>query len=125
MELNKNHREALLNELSKAKEMHNELVTYCELYWWNMGKKTLSFKGTLENLLKEQKIEFYVRKTDIEGIYTFKFKSAYKISFENRGLKTDFPHLAKQFLQMELVRMGDKASLYVEKAWRPLVTVNH
>ncbi len=31
-----------------------ELGTYCELHWWNMGKKTLSFKGQLGDLLKEQ-----------------------------------------------------------------------
>ena len=36
----------------------------------------------------------------------------------------DFTHLAKQAIQMELVRMGDKSQLYVVGSWRPTVTVN-
>lgn len=36
----------------------------------------------------------------------------------------DFAHLAKQAIQMELVRMGDKSQLYVADLWRNTVTVN-
>lgn len=105
--------------------MKKELETYCELHWWNMGKKTLSFKGQLEGLLKEQNITFTKRKTETEGVFTFHFKSAYGISFKTTGLIHDFIHLAKQAIQMELVRMGDKSQLYVVGSWRPTVTVNH
>lgn len=104
--------------------MKRELNTYCELHWWNMGSKTLSFKGRLEDLLKEQNITFSKRKTENEFIYTFNFKSAYGISFKKNSTLIDFPHLAKQFIQMELVRMGDKSQLYVANTWRPKVTVN-
>ena len=39
------------------KNIKAKLETYCELHWWNMGgKKTLSFKGQLGNLLKNQNI---------------------------------------------------------------------
>jgi len=103
----------------------SELETYCELHWWNMGRKTLSFKGELKDLLKEQKITFTKTKTETEGIYTFKFKSAYGISFKINGLIHDFKHNAKQFIQMELVRMGDKSQLYVAGSWRPTVNVNY
>lgn len=106
------------------KNLATELSTYCELHWWNLGKKTLSFKGELKDLLKEQKITFTKRKTDNEYIYTFIFKSAYGISFKVNGSIMDFPHLAKQFIQMELVRMGDKSQLYVAGVWRPTVNVN-
>lgn len=102
----------------------NHLDTYCELHWWNMGKKTLSFKGILRELLKEQKITFSKTKTDNEGIYLFKFKSAYDITWKVRGTINDFSHYAKQFIQMELVRMGDKSQLYVSGVWRPTVNVN-
>lgn len=101
-----------------------ELETYCEEHWWNMGRKTSSFKGELKDLLKEHKITFTKRKTDTEGIYTFNFKSPYGISFKTNGLISDFRHIAKQFIQMELVRMGDKSQLYVSGAWRPTVSVN-
>ena len=89
-----------------------------------MGKKTLSFKGNLGDLLKEQNISFTKRKTETEGVFKFSFKSAYGISFITTGLMHDFPHLAKQAIQMELVRMGDKSQLYVAGTWRPTVTVN-
>lgn len=106
------------------RQLKDELETYCELYWWNFGKKTLSFKGRLEDLLKEQKITFTKKKTETEGIYTFNFKSAYNITFKTNGTLYDFKHYAKQFIQMELVRMGDKSQLYVNGTWRPVVTVN-
>jgi len=102
-----------------------ELETYCELHWWNMGRKTLSFKGELKDLLKEQRITFTKTKTETEDVYTFKFKSAYGITFKVKCLTYEFKHFAKQFIQMELVRMGDKSKLYVTGFWRPTVTVNY
>ena len=101
-----------------------ELETYCELHWWNMGRKTLSFKGNLGDLLRQQNITFTKKKTEIDDIFIFHFKSAHGISFKTKGLMHDFTHLAKQAIQMELVRMGDKSQLYVSGSWRPTVTVN-
>jgi len=106
------------------KTLKEALETYCELHWWNMGRKTLSFKGELKDLLEEQSVKFSKRKTDTEGIFTFTFKNDYGISFKATGTIHDFPHLAKQFIQMELVRMGDKSQLYVSGTWRSTVTVN-
>lgn len=105
-------------------DFKEELCAYCELYWWNIGKKTPSFKGELVDLLKEHRIKFSKRKTETEGIFTFYFKSSYGISFQTTGTIQDFRHLAKLVIQMELVRMGDKSQLYVQGAWRPTVTVN-
>lgn len=104
--------------------MKNQLKTYCELHWWNCGKKTLQFKGTLEDLLKNQKITFTKKKTEHVGLFIFKFKNPYGITFTVRGQIPEFPHYAKQFVQMELVRMGDKSQLYVQCGWRPVVNVN-
>jgi len=104
--------------------MNKELKTYCEFHWWNMGTKTLSFKGELKDLLKEQKISFTKRKSEIEGLYIFSFKNLNGITFKARGTISDFAHNAKQFIQMELVRMGDKSQLYVSGVWRPTVNVN-
>lgn len=105
--------------------MKKELQTYCELHWWNMGKKTLSFKGCLGDLLKQQHISFTKRKTDVDGRFIFHFKNPFGISFKTNGTIYDFPLLAKQAIQMELVRLGDKSQLYVNGCWRPTVTVNH
>ena len=106
------------------KKLEQQLKTYCELHWWNMGKKTLSFKGTLSELLKLHDVKYTCTRTDSEHSYLFKFKNPYGIKYESRGLLSDFPYLAKQFMQMELIRMGDKSQLYVEGVWRPTVTVN-
>ena len=105
-------------------DLKQKLETYCELHWWNMGKKSLSFKGKLGDLLENQKIKFTKEDTETDGIFTFHFESPYGISFKQTGLISDFAHLAKQSIQMELVRMGDKSQLYVQGAWRPTVTVN-
>jgi hypothetical protein len=101
-----------------------ELQTYCELHWWNRGSKTLSFKGELKDLLKKQGVSFRKRKTEHDGICTFTFKNDYGVTFKATGTVQDFSHLAKQFIQMELVRMGDKSQLYVAGVWRPTVSVN-
>ena len=100
------------------------LSNYSELHWWNMGKKTLSFKGELKDLLKDQNISFRKVKTEREGIYKFYFKSQYGVTFTTTGTLSDYAHHAKQFIQMELVRMGDKSQLYVSSVWRPTVNVN-
>lgn len=104
--------------------MKNELKTYCELYWWNMGSKTLSFKGELKKLLEKQLITFTKKKTENEGVFAFTFKNPYGITFKTTETIQGFPHVAKQFIQMELVRMGDKSQLRVNGCWRPTVNVN-
>ncbi len=101
------------------------LSSYCTLHWWNMGSKTLSFKGELRDLLKNNNLSFTKRKTESPGYFIFHFKSAYGIKFVARGSASDLPHYAKQFIQMELVRMGDKSTLYVSNSFRSVVTVNH
>lgn len=101
-----------------------QLETHTKLWWWNMGKKTLSHEGTLRDLLKHQKITYTKRKTEHEGLYKFRFRNNYGILFTARGTINDFSHLAKQMIQMELVRMGDKSQLQVNGCWRPTVTVN-
>ena len=106
------------------KNIKTELETYCILHWWNMGTKTLSFKGSLGDLLKAHHITFTKRRTEREGIFVFNFKSVYGISYKTTGPISDFTHLAKQAIQMELVRMGDKSQLYVADIWRATVTVN-
>jgi len=104
--------------------MKDELSAYCILHWWNCGKKTLDFKGTLKDLMKKQGITFCKRKTDREGVYMFYFKSERDIRFKVKSSVEEFRFVAKQFIQMELVRMGDKTQLQVHNTWRPTVTVN-
>ena len=106
------------------KDFKKQLETYTELHWWNMGRKTLSHKGSLKELLEKQNISYSKRKTEHEGLFNFTFKSSYGIFFKQRGTITDFAHYAKQVIQMELVRMGYKSQLHVSGCWRPTVKVN-
>ena len=106
------------------KIIETELQKYCELHWWNMGKKTLSFKGELKDLLTAERITYTIGKTDRLGLFMFTFKNDNGITFKKRGCPEDFAFLAKQFIQMELVRMGDKSQLYVNGVCRPKVNVN-
>ena len=101
-----------------------QLEAHCKLYWWNFGRKTLSFNGNLKKLLKEYNISYVKRKTEHEGLFTYYFKCSSGISFKRMGTISDFKTYAKQFVQMELVRMGDKSELYVNSGYRPTVTVN-
>ena len=66
---------------------------------------------------------FSIRKTNTDGIFKFHFKNHYGISYTT-GTLSDFGHFAKQAIQMELVRLGDKSQLYVDCSWRSRVTVN-
>jgi hypothetical protein len=106
------------------KTIREGLKTYCEEHWWNGGKKTLSFKGELKELLEKHSFKFTKKKTENEGIFTFTFKNPYGVTFKATGLIHDFPFLAKQAIQMELVRMGDRSQLYVNCGFRPTVSVN-
>ena len=106
------------------KDLEDALKSHCQLHWWNGGKKTLSYNGDLKGLLEAHNISFTKRKSEHEGLYIFYFKSIHGISYTIRGTINDFAHLAKQAVQMELVRMGDKSQLYVDCFWRPTVNVN-
>jgi hypothetical protein len=107
------------------KNFKEALQTYSELHWWNMGSKTLSFKGSLKDLLNNQKISYTKKKhQSYNDVYVYHFKNSFGISFKATGTIFDFPFYAKQFIQMELVRMGDKSKLYVQNVCRPTVTVN-
>lgn len=109
------------------KDLKNQLETKCELHFWTglyRNKKKLSFKGDLGGLLKESGVKFSKRKTKAEGIYAFTFKNDYGITYKATGLISDFSYHAKKFIQMELVRMGDKSQLYVANTIRPIVNVN-
>lgn len=105
--------------------MKKQLETKCIEYFWNMGKKTICFQGSLRDLLKKHDFTFTKKNAEIKGLFIFHFKNSYGVSFKVRGTISDFSHLAKQAVQMELVRMGDKSMLSVNCGWRPTVTVNH
>lgn len=101
------------------------LNTNYTLHWWNRGRKKLSFEGSLQDLLIIHKVKYTISKTDHAFILNYTFKNPYGITFKQTGTFSDFTLYAKQFLQMELVRMGDKSTLWVNGTWRPTVTVNH
>jgi len=80
------------------------------IHWWNCGRKTLDFKGTLEGCLKDKGITFEP-KTSGDGLpsgYIFKIPLSNGITFDSHS---DFETAAFIVLKIHLVYLGDKAQI--------------
>lgn len=97
---------------------------HAEIYVYYGQKKRKAFSGSLKELLSEYYFVFRKRKTDNKGIYRFTFQSETGITFVKNGIIQDIPRLAKLAIQMEMVRLGGKSSLFVYGTTRPTVTIN-
>lgn len=108
------------------KKLKEGLKSYCEIYWWSIDyrDKTLCFSGSLKRYIDDHNIKYKIEPTQLSDVYRFKFKNDYGIQYSTKGLISDFSYYAKQFIQMEAVRMGDPTEIRVECSWRPTVTVN-
>lgn len=100
------------------------LETYCESHWWNRGKKTLYFKGTLKELLKRHSLIFEIEKVECPYSCIVHFKNPNGISFTQKDLLSNFVQNAKLFIQFEMVRYGTKSQLFIKDTIHPNVTVN-
>lgn len=98
-----------------GKEEINKLQANCTIHWWNHGKKTMSFQGTLENALKENDINITKKPSKNNNglfIFTCKIKigsNDVTISKEMSGLFiVDF---ALHCIQYTLMYLGDKSQM--------------
>ena len=85
-----------------AASLQKEII----IHWWNYGKKTLDFKGSLEDCLKSKKIT-YESKENTSG-YIFKINVSNGVTFDTHS---DFETSAFIALKMYLVYLGDKAQI--------------
>ncbi len=100
------------------KAISNDILnTYIIIHWWNMGKKTLGFEGTLRQYLSEKEITYRRKRTDIDGVYQYSFLyrvGGAGIKHVSNGTEQDFIRIAKNVIMYGMVYLGDKSELYVQ-----------
>ena len=77
------------------------------IYWWNFGKKTLSFSGTAKEWLNKNKIIIKFSQNEYEGL-NIKISGNIgrsKFSFT----ENNYEDAVKQVIMFQLSYMGDKA----------------
>ena len=83
------------------------------IHWWNFGKKTLDFKGTVKEYLNKNKVEIQIKYYQDEehnferSIITAKFKRGQfqEIKFKCHSLEDT----VRMIINFNLAYMGDKA----------------
>lgn len=107
------------------KKVDNSLDNHCTLTWWAMGKKTVFFKGKLIDLLIKLNIKVIKqRRKENRYYYAVTFKG-HDITYKVMDTEDQIPYHAKKFIQMYLVKMGDKSTLKIDNVFKQKVTVNH
>ena len=78
------------------------------IYWWNLGTKTLDFKGPIGKFLEEKSIKVArIKHPSVKGIkgYRFLIKPNYVCRFDSWD---DFPKAASNAIRIYLMLLGDK-----------------
>lgn len=99
-------------ELYNKNEINQVLNSDLVIHWWNFGKKTLSFNGTVNEYLKQNKVKYSIKKSTSVGGYeclTFRVKfnvgALQNITFETNRIDD----VARMFLNIQLSYLGDKS----------------
>ena len=92
------------------KEKENTPIT---IYWWNLGHKTLDYKGTIKGYLIKRDIRVHPIKNpydDTNKGYRFKIgtSSSYAIL---EGFNRSYDDLAIDAIKIWFMLMGDKAKI--------------
>lgn len=90
------------------------LETPITIYWWNFGKKTLDFQGTLKDYLKRKGIKVTYKKYPLYPemyTYTFRYDIGGGMVYKYRGNYFGFLGAVKDVICFGLVYMGDKAQV--------------
>ena len=86
-------------------EKHRALKRIINIYWWNIGHKTLDFSGTYKEWFEKNKITIIVMANHIH--FSGEFGS---MKFKIR-LSKDYEHSFNQIIKLCLMHLGDKAIL--------------
>ena len=81
------------------------------IHWWNMGKKTLDFKGSYGDYLKKKGIKFRVEKGEESNILNFTISlssSIIKLKISCSGNEFDFIGCCDRAIILFLTQLGDK-----------------
>jgi hypothetical protein len=95
------------------KENQSILNSEISIFWWNFGKKTLSFKGTVNDFLKKEKVNLTIKYFKDE-IFHFE-KCSIDVEFSCGGLQnitykcTCMEDAVRMVLNIKLSYLGDKS----------------
>lgn len=91
----------------------NEILkTPITIYWWNMGDKTIDFKGSLGNCLVDKKISFTkVKHPELKHITGYRFKYKQGSSTMNYLSYDSFENSVILMISTQLIKLGDRARL--------------
>lgn len=78
-------------------------------YWWNFGKKTLDFEGTIKDCLKSKSIKFRKFKDKkCPEVERWRFTTCHNVVYKHTG---SFEEGAFVILKLWYATMGDKSRL--------------
>lgn len=94
-------------------EMENGRSKHITLYWWNMGRKKLDFKGTIGNYFEEKKIKASIithpKNKETSGYRFILYTGSNKITYD--AFYDSFENAAIQVIEFYLSVLGDKATI--------------
>ncbi len=84
-----------------------------QVYWWNMGRKTLDYRGSYEGFLKKKNITITkTLKGTCAGYHYYISLSTTEATLDAIG---DYAQCCNEAIKIFLTLMGDKAKLVTPK----------
>ena len=107
-----------MQEYTKQK-IESFKTTNLTTWWWNFGKKTKDFEGTILEYFEKHKVTYQITIIKDEDLERIKFECSFNIgslSFKFEGC--DLEDMARMVLNIHLSYMGDKAKYILgNKEW--------
>lgn len=79
-----------------------------EIYWWNMGKKTLDFTGDYKDFFKEKDIKIRKLPKDKFGLEKYRFKISWSSCNATFNIASHYKDCCKEAVKIFLIILGDK-----------------
>ena len=80
-----------------------------EIYWWNMGKKTLDFEGDYKDFFKKKNIQVRKLPKDKYGLEKYRFKISWSSCNATFDICSHYKDCYIEAVKIFLTVLGDKA----------------
>ena len=85
------------------------METEIEIYWWNMGKKTLDFAGSYKDFFKKKDIKIRKLPKDEFGLEKYRFKIFWSSCNATFDICSHYKNSCTETVKIFLTVLGDKA----------------
>ncbi len=89
-----------------------------KIYFWNQGKKTLAYSGSVLEYLKQKGVKMRKTKSkEYEGIYTFNYSfnvGTHSVKFQDRQTIENWIFSMKKVVNLYLTTLGYKSEFRIE-----------